>query len=582
MVTRWTPTPWLLCLVLGSAPMARAEEPPSPGDQAAIEEAKQLFRQGVELFGAGDLERALTLFSKSREAFPSVQNTSNVAICLDELGRYDEALEMYERLLVEFKDQLNDADKKAIGPSMAALRKKVGSVFVSSNVDGRVVVDGRARAELPLTVPIRVLPGDRQVRVIRNGYVTWEKQITVKEGESLRVDARLEPLAEAGLLRVEVPTGPGSQVFVDGAPMGSTPWEGTLGPGPHVVWTVNGERGSVPKKVVVVQGQTAVIVLEDLPLGGALTVSVEPPSATITVGDALLGKGRFSGRLPVGEHQLAVSEEGYHRHERKLRVHPSDGRTLRIELEVDPEHPRWPRAVGGEGFVQAFGGFAFGPGFGATAETQCVTCPDDTTVLGLMVGARGGYRFGFGLGLELGAGYLRLGASFDRVAALDDQPGVLYPIADDLLVHGPFASVGMSFRHLFHEHVGVGARASAGAFFEAATDAVHVRATRGGEEAALSVQDPEPVARAVSVFTQGDLGLELAFGPLQLAVAMGVVVFVTEGATHEQRTTSLPLQCDPTVPSGIGCIRSGTALPDEKAHGVFFVGLPQLHVGYAF
>jgi hypothetical protein len=43
---------------------------------------------------AGDSERALDFFIRSRELYPSPQNTINVALCLTELQRYDEALEL--------------------------------------------------------------------------------------------------------------------------------------------------------------------------------------------------------------------------------------------------------------------------------------------------------------------------------------------------------------------------------------------------------------------------------------------------------------------------------------------------------
>jgi hypothetical protein len=572
-----------LCLV-APASLAQDDKEDSAAEASeAVEKAKRLFRQGVELFNAGDRQRALELFMASREAYPSVQNTSNVAITLDELGRYDEALEMYELLLVEFKDELDDKDRKALGPAMAALRKKVGSVFISANVDGKVVIDGRARAQLPLTVPIRVLPGERQIRVIRSGYVTWETQRKVELGKTVRIDAKLEPLAEAGLLRVEDAKRPGATVFVDGAPMGPSPWEGTLGPGPHLVWTADGDLGSAPREVVVVQGQTAVVQLESQPLGPPVDVVVEPATAVVSLGTAKLGEGRWSGRLPAGDYELSASEEGYHSQTKKLSV-AADGspQKISLELEVDPDHPRWPKSAEGEGFVQAWGGFAFGPGFGADAEENCVTCSDDTTVLGLAVGARGGYRFPFGLALEVGAGYIRLGTSFDRVSELDDQAGVQYAISDDLLVHGPFASFGLSYRYRFGEYVAASARASAGAFFESATDDVTAEAIRGDERAPLAIQDPEPVARSISVFAQGDLAFEVHFGGFHVAAAMGILVFPTDGATLDERSTSIGLDCDPTMPDGIGCIRSGTPIPDERAHQLFFAGLPQLQVGYAF
>jgi tetratricopeptide (TPR) repeat protein len=81
-------------------------------DPARLEEAKELFRRGVTLLTAGDTERALESFLGSRALVPSGKNTANAAICLERLGRYDEALEMYEEVLARFSKDLDDEDSR--------------------------------------------------------------------------------------------------------------------------------------------------------------------------------------------------------------------------------------------------------------------------------------------------------------------------------------------------------------------------------------------------------------------------------------------------------------------------------------
>src|SRR3954470_16265602 len=76
---------------------ARADEPPDVGDDAStpaahLALAKDLFRKGVALLQADDVERALSYFLRSRTEQASAKNTGNAAICLSRLGRYDEAL----------------------------------------------------------------------------------------------------------------------------------------------------------------------------------------------------------------------------------------------------------------------------------------------------------------------------------------------------------------------------------------------------------------------------------------------------------------------------------------------------------
>src|SRR5437899_1731317 len=121
----------LLCLCLVCfAGLARADP-----DPRRLDEAKELFRRGVALLGAGDTERALDYFLRSRERLPSSKNTVNAAICLERLGREDEALEMYEEVLTRFSADLDTEDRQSLEPIMTALRKRIGYLQLSSNVD---------------------------------------------------------------------------------------------------------------------------------------------------------------------------------------------------------------------------------------------------------------------------------------------------------------------------------------------------------------------------------------------------------------------------------------------------------------
>src|SRR5512133_1763754 len=196
---------------------------------SALALAKDLFRKGVVLLQANDVERALAYFLRSRDAQASAKNTGNAAICLSRLGRYDEALEMYEELLVHFSADLDAEDRATLVPAMTALRDEVGAVDLSANVDGLVVIDGRARGKLPFSAPVRVLGGRHTIRIFKDGYVAYEARVDVPLRATIAVDARLSPLSGAGLLRVDDPANAGFEVHVDGAVVGLVPWEGTLG-----------------------------------------------------------------------------------------------------------------------------------------------------------------------------------------------------------------------------------------------------------------------------------------------------------------------------------------------------------------
>lgn len=86
----------------------RPPAPPQPSASAAAaantpkEEARALFMEGVTLTSQGDAAGALVKFQKSREIYPTMAATRNIAVCLHDLKRYKEARAIYELLLREY------------------------------------------------------------------------------------------------------------------------------------------------------------------------------------------------------------------------------------------------------------------------------------------------------------------------------------------------------------------------------------------------------------------------------------------------------------------------------------------------
>jgi hypothetical protein len=175
--------------VLCTARQAFAEPEP-----VKLSQAKELFRQGVTLLSAGDTERALEHFLRSRELLPSGKNTVNAAICLERLGRYDEALELYEEVVLRFARDLDEQDRTNLTPVMQSLRAKIGYLELSANVEGLVTIAGRPRGRLPLRTALRVLPGSSMLRITQDGYRPFESELLIHAGETQRLDARLEPM----------------------------------------------------------------------------------------------------------------------------------------------------------------------------------------------------------------------------------------------------------------------------------------------------------------------------------------------------------------------------------------------------
>src|ERR1700677_2207222 len=86
--------------------VARAEGAAPVGADGQLREAKALFQEGNTRRRAGDLPGALEFYLRSRAVVPSMPNTFNAAYCLLQLGRIDEALELYEEVLIRFRGEV--------------------------------------------------------------------------------------------------------------------------------------------------------------------------------------------------------------------------------------------------------------------------------------------------------------------------------------------------------------------------------------------------------------------------------------------------------------------------------------------
>lgn len=577
----------LLLLAVPSLSMAAPDA--SPSIAARKQQAKALFKTGIVFFQNRDMDRALDFFLQSRKAFPSIQNTSNAALCLEKLGRFGEALELFEVLLVEYRDGFTKAERDSIGPVLVALRARIGSLVVAANVAGLLVIDGRPRGELPRRSPVRLLPGAHQLRVVADGYATFEKTVTVLQAKEARVDAVLEALTSVGQLRVEDPGNEGATVYVDGVAVGRVPWQGTLGPGAHRVRTERRDMGSAPRKAIVVQGQESLVTLRSSKLGPLVDVRSYPKTAQIRIADVMVGKEGWRGRLPEGRYPIVVTEPGYHPVTRVLDVDTVRKRPFNIDVRliVDPAHPRWPKGLAGHVELDAFGGYLFAPSLRGEDTQNCAgQCIPYPGMHGGLAGLRVSYRFASGTSIEFAGGYLALSQGAERVMSTG-QNGIEYRLRDEVLSRGPFFELGVGQTAALSESLSLAARLGVGVMVAAGSNTLSAYATDGIEAVAVDIEGANVVKRAAPVFVSNEWLLKWSLAKWTLGVGVRSQLFVTSGPELAGRRVFFPpppASCweAGALLSRVACAPSKDPLPDETAHEMFFAFGPQLALGYTF
>ncbi len=575
---------------MNPTPEAPAVSTPDTEREESLLRAKSLFRQGVAVYEAGDIARAADYFRRSREEYPSARNTINEALCLDKLGRYDEALELYEQAIARHSGEMDAEDRAATAASMTALRAKVGELEISSNVTGSVLVGSRLRGRLPLSTPLRVLPGRHVVRVVQDGYMPFEATVEIVAAQRNLVDARLSPLAAAGGLRVEDASESGSTVLVAGAEMGAAPWEGMLAPGVHVLQARGEGRVSMPVRVMVVQGQTVLSRLRSEPVAAQVTIRAVPPTAEIVLAGVPLGDGSWEGALPAGDHKLLVQEEGYFEEARSLALRVgSEDQEVEVRMRMDPEHPRWPRPPKGKLWVSPWLGGALGPALQSGAEKGCPSsCPKSPPAYGFVTGLRMGYELPFPLSFELTAGFISVQRRITREAsstfpAGESEAAVQYEIDDILRFRGPMFGGGASYGLGPYDGVTLRTRLTVGLVLASSYDVIEGKATANGTTQEVNVDGTGGAVTSRPVFVMPEIGAETKVGGWNLGGALGVLYLPKEGPDSAHESLSVSREgCDLDNPGNVACAPSYGGVAGERAYGPLFLIVPQVSATYVF
>jgi hypothetical protein len=165
-----------------------------PAEDERTKEARAHFELGVSHFDHGEWESALEEFTRSRELIPTRRNTKNVAVCLRKVGRLDEALEMFERLLQDFPD-LPPGERALVAREIDDLERSVGAIeIVDAPAEAAVSIDGTERGKTPLPRPLRLSAGVHALGLTKPGWLPFEVSVEVMAGRAAQVRAPMTPL----------------------------------------------------------------------------------------------------------------------------------------------------------------------------------------------------------------------------------------------------------------------------------------------------------------------------------------------------------------------------------------------------
>jgi tetratricopeptide (TPR) repeat protein len=203
MIKRTGPLLLSLALFTSSLPAYALSAPEAPAD-ANVEEARQRFLRGAELFKEGSFDAALAEFSRAYELAPNFRLLYNLAQVQLERHDYAAALRYYRDYLAEGGAELDPERREQVEKEIAQLKSRVATLTVTSNVAGaELSIDGALVGTLPLN-PVIVSSGVRRLSLRKSGYTPVDRTLTVVGGDQPRVELRLETLKE-GVARSPAP-----------------------------------------------------------------------------------------------------------------------------------------------------------------------------------------------------------------------------------------------------------------------------------------------------------------------------------------------------------------------------------------
>ncbi len=393
----------------GSTTAPPAPPPPAPMTPEEAE-AKRHFEIGLKLYAEKVYDGALIEFDASYKLNPRPSALRNIAQCHRDLKHFALAHDAYEKLLDQHLAQLSQKEKDAIGKALTELRILTGTLDVSVNEAGATIeLDGRLVGVTPLAKPFRADIGTHKLRVTKDAFDPFEKDVTTiaKEAQSLTVT--LTAQVTTGHVAVREEGGIAVHVFIDDVDEGPAPWAGDLSAGPHVIQLKADGVASQKRTIDVVVKQNADVALAALALRGKLRVQSLGAIGDISIDGKKVGTGTWEGELAPGTYEVSVVAAGYEPYKHLVVV--DKGRTVIEPVTLAEKNGS---GVGGNPFRGLYAKFnlvgvfplAGGPTLGTTcSESGLGSCSNNGIPFAAGTKLNVGYSWDV-FGLELASAFL--------------------------------------------------------------------------------------------------------------------------------------------------------------------------------
>ena len=186
-----------------------------------------------------------------------------------------------------------------------------------------------------------VPPGIHQLRIVREGFEDFNKEITILPGGLTKVQGRMMQASLSSGGTISVSTSPdGAHVFLDGLSLGVAPvWKPGISAGKHTLTVTAGNYYDWSREIQVVSGEVSYITAVLYPQWwsrdtGIVMISSIPSDGTVFVDGVSYGQTPVTiSELQAGEHTIRVEAPEHEPWEDTVAVY--EGRTSYVVATLD-------------------------------------------------------------------------------------------------------------------------------------------------------------------------------------------------------------------------------------------------------
>lgn len=215
-----------------------------------------------------------------------------------------------------------------LAPNYAALEIR------TDPTGAEVEIDGRKAGKAPIRIK-RMTAGEHAVTARVPDFHDSKRKFKLLPGKPLSLQIDLRPAF--GSIRITARKVKDAEVFVDGDALGTAPIElKRIVSGPHSVRVAAEGYQPYETKVVVRDGQEALVTAVLKPHFGILMVNSQPGGANVVIDGKPRGQTPLRVKLEPGEHQVVVSgaDPAHGKEERTLKIRLRKNHKLNVKLPV--------------------------------------------------------------------------------------------------------------------------------------------------------------------------------------------------------------------------------------------------------